>query len=73
MYFKSEKTKITPKTIVILALLLAIYFIGFTFISLYNNGNLSRLNGEYLLMYMVGIPVGIVVSIFILKEYAEII
>lgn len=73
MYFKSENTKIGIKTYIILALLLAIYFIGFTFIRLYNNGILSRLNGEYLLMYIVGIAVGIVVSIFLLKEYAEII
>lgn len=73
MYFKSENTKIGIRTYIILALLLAIYFIGFTLIALYNSGELSRLNGEKLLMYLVGIPAGIVVSIFLLKEYSEII
>lgn len=73
MYFKSEKTKIGIKGYVILTLLLAAYFVGFTFISFYNSDALSQLNGEILLMYVVGIPVGIVASFFILKTYAEII
>lgn len=71
MYFKSEK-KINFKNYIILALLLAIYFIGFTFISLYNSSQLS-INADRIVMYAIVIPVAIVVTIFLLKEFAEII
>lgn len=71
MFYKWEKSKIGIKTYVILSLLLTVYFSGFTFIAYYNTPmSLTQLSGEGLLFYLVGIPIGIVISIFLLKKTA---